>query len=67
MEIHEDYVRYLIENYDEEYAKEQGIDKLNDEDIHNIILNILEGEEIDEIIKKEIEDYAGRKSNIWED
>ena len=67
MEIHEDYVRYLIENYDEEYAKEQGIDKLNDEDIHNIILNILEGKEIDEIIKKEIEDYAGRKSNIWED
>lgn len=67
MEIHEDYVRYLIENYDEEYAKEQGIDKLNDEDIHNIILNILEGKEIDEIIEKEIEDYAGRKSNIWED
>lgn len=67
MEIHEDYVRSLIENYDEKYAKEQGIDKLNDEDIHNIILNILEGKEIDEIIEKEIEDYAGRKSNIWED
>lgn len=61
MEIHEDYVRSLIENYDEEYAKEQGIDKLNDEDIHNIILNILEGKEIDEIIEREIEYYAGSK------
>ena len=59
MEIYEDYIRTLIENYDEEYAKEQGIDKLNDEDIHNIILNVLGSGEIDEIIQREIECYAG--------
>lgn len=63
----EDYIWRLIENYDEEYAKEQGIDQLDDEDIRNIIFNILDNREVDRIIHEEIEDYAGRKSNIWED
>lgn len=52
-----------ISCYDEEYAQEQGIDKLDDEDIYNIISNILDSADIQYIIREEIENYAGYKNN----
>jgi hypothetical protein len=50
-----------ISCYDEEYAKEIGLDKLDDEDVYKIIYNILDRAEVQNIIKEEIEDYANRK------
>lgn len=56
-----DEVWNLISCYDEEYANEQGINLLNDEDVYNIVSNILDSDEMQNIIKEEIEDYAGYK------
>ena len=50
-----------ISCYDEEYAQEQGIDKLDDEDVYNIIAEIMSRPDVQDIIREEIEDYAGRK------
>lgn len=52
-----------ISCYDEEYAQEQGIDKLDDEDVYNIIAEIMSRPDVQDIIREEIEDYAGRKNN----
>lgn len=56
-----DYIQNRISCYDEEYAKEQGIDNLDDEDIYNIISEILNNQEIEDLIHNEIERYAGTK------
>ena len=50
-----------ISCYDEEYAQEQGIDKLDDEDVYNIIAEIMSRPDVQDIIREEIEDYASRK------
>lgn len=55
------YILDLISCYDEEYAKEQGIDVLDDEDIDNIIFNILDNATIRLEIQQELEEYAGFK------
>lgn len=52
-----------ISCYDEEYAEEIGIDKLDDEDIYNIMFNFLDRGDIQSAIKEEIEEYANRKNN----
>ena len=52
-----------ISCYDEEYAEEIGLDKLDDEDIYNIMFNFLDREDIQSAIRKEIEEYANRKNN----
>lgn len=57
-----DYIQMILECYDEDYAEEQGIDKLDDEDINNIIANILDNEEIDALIREEIEYYTSYKN-----
>lgn len=57
-----DTIYNYISCYDEEYAKEIGIDKLDDEDVYNIIFNVLDRNEIQDIIREEIEDYANRKN-----
>lgn len=59
----EDYIYNIISYYDEDYAKKIGLDKLDDEDIRNIIFNILDNKEIDRIIHEEIEEYANFKNN----
>lgn len=52
-----------ISCYDEEYAEEIGLDKLDDEDIYNIMFNFLDREDIQSAIREEIEEYANRKNN----
>lgn len=52
-----------ISYYDEEYAEEIGLDKLDDEDIYNIMFNFLDRGDIQSAIKEEIEEYANRKNN----
>lgn len=52
-----------INNYDEEYAEEIGLNKLNDEDVYNIIFNILDRGDIQSAIREEIEEYANMKNN----
>lgn len=56
-----DYVKNKIECYDEEYAIEQGINNLDDEDINNIVAEILNNQEIEDLVHNEIESYAGTK------
>lgn len=58
-----DTVWDTISSYDEEYAKEQGIDKLDDEDVYNIIAEILNNNQVKDIIREEIESYAGYKNS----
>jgi hypothetical protein len=58
-----DEVWNLISCYDEEYAHEQGIDILDNEDVYNIVSDILDNNEIQEIIMAEIESHAGYKKN----
>ena len=52
-----------ISCYDEEYAEEIWIDKLDDEDIYNIMFNFLDRGDIQSAIREEIEEYANRKNN----
>ena len=52
-----------ISCYDEEYAEEIGLDKLDDEDIYNIMFNFLDRGDIQGAIREEIEEYANRKNN----
>ena len=52
-----------INNYDEEYAEEIGLDKLDDEDIYNIMFNFLDRGDVQSAIREEIEEYANRKNN----
>lgn len=59
----EDYIYNIISEYDEDYQKEIGMNKLDDEDIRNIIFNILDNKEINRIIHEEIEEYCNFKNN----
>jgi len=52
-----------ISCYDEDYAEEIGINKLDDEDVYNIIFNFLDRHDIQDAIREEIEDYANRKNS----
>ena len=49
-----------INCYDEEYAKEIGLDKLDDEDVYNIMYNFLDRMDIQDALREEIEDYTNR-------
>ena len=49
-----------INCYDEEYAKEIGLDKLDDEDVYNIMSNFLDRIDIQDALREEIEDYTNR-------
>ena len=53
-----------ISCYDEEYSNEIGINKLDDEDVYNIMFNFLDRNDIQNAIREEIEDYANRKNKI---
>lgn len=59
----EDYIYNIISEYDEDYQKEIGMNKLDDEDIRNIIFNILDNKEVNRIIHEEIEEYCNIKNN----
>lgn len=59
----EDYIYNIISEYDEDYQKEIGMNKLDDEDIRNIIFNILDNKEVNRIIHEEIEEYCNFKNN----
>ena len=50
-----------VSRYDEEYAEEIGINKLDDEDIYNIMFYFLDREDIQSAIKEEIEEYVSTK------
>lgn len=52
-----------ISCYDEDYANEIGINKLDDEDVYSIMFNFLDRKDIQDAIREEIEDYANRKNN----
>lgn len=54
-----DTVWEQISNYEEAYADEQGINKLNDEDVYNIIAEIISRPDVQDAIREEIESYAG--------
>lgn len=56
-----DYIFDIINCYDEEYAIEQGITELDDEDINNIIFEILQDDQLRQIVQNEIEMYASYK------
>lgn len=56
-----DYIIDTISCYDEEYAREQGIIELDDEDINNIIFEILQDDQLRQIVQNEIEMYASYK------
>lgn len=58
-----DTIWEYIGSYDEEYAQEQGIDKLDDEDVYNIIAEIISNPDVQSIIREEIESYAGYKNS----
>ena len=56
-----DYIYDRINKYDEEYAQEQGINNLDEEDINNILANVLDNEYLRQIVQQEIEEYASYK------
>ena len=56
-----DYIYNIISEYDEEYANEQGINNLDDEDVYNIMSEILQDNQLREIVQNEIEIYANFK------
>lgn len=56
-----DFVWEEINNYDEGYAEEIGINNLDDEDVYNIISEILNRPEVKNAVREEIEYYAGNK------
>lgn len=56
-----DYIYDRISEYDEEYAQEQGINNLDEEDINNILANVLDNEYLRQIVQQEIEEYASYK------
>lgn len=56
-----DYIYDRINEYDEEYAQEQGINNLDEEDINNILANVLDNEYLRQIVQQEIEEYASYK------
>jgi hypothetical protein len=58
----DDLIWEIISCYDEEYQKELGMDKLDDEDIGNIMFYILDNNEIKSIVQQEIEEYCNRKN-----
>lgn len=58
----DDLIWDIISCYDEEYQKEIGMDKLDDEDIGNIMFYILDNNEIKSIVQQEIEEYCNRKN-----
>lgn len=57
----DDLIWEIISCHDEEYQKEIGMDKLDDEDIGNIMFYILDNNEIKSIVQQEIEWYCSRK------
>lgn len=56
-----DYIFDIINSYDSDYAIEQGITNLDDEDINNIIFEILQDDQLRQIVQNEIEMYASFK------
>lgn len=56
-----DYIYDRISEYDEEYAQEQGINNLDEEDINNILANVLDNEYLRQMVQQEIEEYASYK------
>lgn len=58
-----DYVFDMINFYDEEYAIEQGITELNNEDVNNIVFEILQHDQLRQIVQNEIEMYSGYKKH----
>ena len=57
-----DYIFDIINSYDSDYAIEQGITNLDDEDINNIIFEILQDDQLRQIVQNEIEIYASFKN-----
>lgn len=61
-----DFIQDKISCYDESYAEEIGLNYLDDEDIHNIVAEILNNQEIEDIVHREIEEYANTKKHYRE-
>lgn len=59
-----DIIQDMISCYDENYANETGINKLDIEDISNIAFNVLNNDAVKFEIQKEIEEYAAFKPKI---
>ena len=62
-----DFIQDKIGCYDESYAEEIGLNYLDDEDIYNIVSEILNNQEIEDIVYKEIEAYANIKKQYREE
>lgn len=61
-----DFIQDKISCYDEYYAEEIGLNYLDDEDIYNIVAEILNNQEIEDIVYREIEEYANTKKHYRE-
>lgn len=61
-----DFIQDKISCYDESYAEEIGLNYLDDEDIYNIVAEILNNQEIEDIVHREIEEYANTKKHYRE-
>lgn len=61
-----DFIQDRISCYDESYAEEIGLNYLDDEDIYNIVAEILNNQEIEDIVHREIEEYANTKKHYRE-
>lgn len=53
-----DFIQDRISYYDEESAEEIGLYDLDDKDIHNIVAEVLNNQDIQDLIHEEIEQYA---------
>ena len=53
-----------INNMDEEFKKKNKIDKLDNEDVNNIRIEITNSRVLQDLIRNEIEYYAEMKSNM---
>ena len=56
-----DCIWEVISWYSEDFAEEMGIDKLDDEDINNILSEILSNDSLKHLIQEEVESYASLK------
>ena len=56
-----DFIQDRISYYDEESAEEIGLYDLDDEDIHKIVAEVLNNQDIQDLIHEEMEQYARLK------
>lgn len=51
-----------ISCYDEEYAKEIGLDKFDDEDVYSVMYDFLDRTDVQDALREEIESHANFKN-----